>query len=202
MRVARSYDDEAQGNGRRPGLPALLDRGYEVLGLQRAAAHAAEALECLGGNGFVEESGMPVIYRDAPLNSIWEGSGNVAALDVLRAIVREPEGLSAFQAECESAAGAPTPGSTTPCPHPRAGASRLPVSPAPSSGSTTASSRLGGRSRSWPSGSRPRCSSAMRRRRWPMRLRRPSGRGLGRVYGTLPAGVDAKAIIDRALPDD
>ena len=73
---------------------------------KRAAGHAAEALECLGGNGFVEDSGMPLLYRDAPLGSIWEGSGNVAALDVLRAIVKEPAGLPAFMAECELAAGA------------------------------------------------------------------------------------------------
>ena len=51
-------------------------------------AHVAEALECLGGNGYVEESPMPRLYREAPLNSIWEGSGNVIALDVLRAIKR------------------------------------------------------------------------------------------------------------------
>ena len=73
---------------------------------KRAAPHAAEALECLGGNGFVEDSGLPLLYRDAPLNSIWEGSGNVAALDVLRAMVKEPDGLPAFLAECELAAGA------------------------------------------------------------------------------------------------
>ena len=73
---------------------------------KRAPQHAIEALECLGGNGYVEESGMPRLYRDSPLNSIWEGSGNVAALDVLRAMVREPEGLPAFLAECELARGA------------------------------------------------------------------------------------------------
>jgi putative acyl-CoA dehydrogenase len=73
---------------------------------KRAAPHAAEALECLGGNGYVEDSGMPLLYRDAPLNSIWEGSGNVAALDVLRALVREPEGLPAFLGECREATGA------------------------------------------------------------------------------------------------
>ena len=67
---------------------------------------AGEALECFGGNGFIEESPMPLLYRDSPLNSIWEGSGNVAALDVLRAMGREPEGLPAFLAECELAAGA------------------------------------------------------------------------------------------------
>jgi putative acyl-CoA dehydrogenase len=61
----------------------------------------AEALECLGGNGYVEESGLPRLYRESPLNSIWEGSGNVIALDVLRAIDREPESLEAFLAELE-----------------------------------------------------------------------------------------------------
>ena len=59
----------------------------------------AEALECLGGNGYVEESGLPLLYREAPLNSVWEGSGNVNALDVLRALAREPEALDAWITE-------------------------------------------------------------------------------------------------------
>ena len=63
-------------------------------------------LECLGGNGYVEESGLPRLYREAPLGSIWEGSGNVAALDVLRAITREPESVEALLAELDLAAGA------------------------------------------------------------------------------------------------
>ena len=66
----------------------------------------AEALECLGGNGYVEESGLPRLYREAPLNSIWEGSGNVNALDVLRALAREPEVLEAWIAEVGPARGA------------------------------------------------------------------------------------------------
>jgi putative acyl-CoA dehydrogenase len=73
---------------------------------KRTPAFTAEALECLGGNGYVEESGMPRIYREAPLNSIWEGSGNVNALDVLRALAREPETAEAFLAELELARGA------------------------------------------------------------------------------------------------
>ncbi|GAB3886313.1 hypothetical protein GCM10029964_050400 [Kibdelosporangium lantanae] len=73
---------------------------------KRAPMHAAEALECLGGNGYVEDSGMPRLYREAPLQSIWEGSGNVAALDTLRAMARQPESVAAFFAEVESAAGA------------------------------------------------------------------------------------------------
>jgi putative acyl-CoA dehydrogenase len=73
---------------------------------KRGPGHAAEALECLGGNGYVEESGMPRLYRQQPLQSIWEGSGNVICLDVLRALRRAPETLDAFLAECREAAGA------------------------------------------------------------------------------------------------
>jgi putative acyl-CoA dehydrogenase len=65
----------------------------------------AEALECLGGNGYVEESGLPLLYREAPLNSVWEGSGNVNALDVLRALSREPEVLDAWITEVGLARG-------------------------------------------------------------------------------------------------
>ncbi|MGW5076675.1 acyl-CoA dehydrogenase family protein [Rhodococcus sp. NPDC004095] len=72
---------------------------------KRGPGHAAEALECLGGNGFVEESGMPRLYREAPLASIWEGSGNVAALDTLRALGKQPEVLGAFFDELGAAAG-------------------------------------------------------------------------------------------------
>jgi putative acyl-CoA dehydrogenase len=100
MRVARSYDEPGEATFRRFATAVMK---YWVC--KRAPAHAGEALECLGGNGFVEDSGMPLLYRDAPLNSIWEGSGNVAALDVLRALIKEPEGLPAFMAECELAQG-------------------------------------------------------------------------------------------------
>nr|BFE71184.1 hypothetical protein GCM10020092_044850 [Actinoplanes digitatis] len=73
---------------------------------KRQPAVVGEALECLGGNGYVEESGLPRLYRDAPLNSIWEGSGNVQALDVLRAMRRDPGSLDAFRAEVAAASGA------------------------------------------------------------------------------------------------
>lgn len=73
---------------------------------KRAPAHAAEALECLGGNGYVEESGLPRLYREAPLTSIWEGSGNVAALDALRAMARQPETVQAYFDEVSQARGA------------------------------------------------------------------------------------------------
>jgi putative acyl-CoA dehydrogenase len=72
---------------------------------KRTPAVVAEALEVLGGNGYVEESGLPRLYRQAPLNSIWEGSGNVIALDVLRAMGRQSDSLAAVVAEIELARG-------------------------------------------------------------------------------------------------
>jgi putative acyl-CoA dehydrogenase len=72
---------------------------------KRAPTVVAEALECLGGNGYVEESGLPRLYREAPLNSIWEGSGNVTALDVLRALSRSETPAEALLAELDSVAG-------------------------------------------------------------------------------------------------
>jgi putative acyl-CoA dehydrogenase len=100
LRVARSYDLIDEGPLRRLATAVMK---YWVC--KRAPAHAGEALECLGGNGYVEDSGMPLLYRDAPLSSIWEGSGNVSALDVLRAFAKEPQSLPAFLAECELARG-------------------------------------------------------------------------------------------------
>ena len=73
---------------------------------KRAPMVAGEALECLGGNGYIEDFDLARIYRELPLLSIWEGSGNVAALDALRALAREPHTLEAFSAELEKASGA------------------------------------------------------------------------------------------------
>jgi Acyl-CoA dehydrogenases len=106
MRLAGAADrgvrgDASEGAFRRTALAAAK---YWVC--KRAPVHAAEAMECLGGNGYVEESGMPRLFRESPLNGIWEGSGNVAALDVLRALTREPEAVDAFLAEIGKAKGA------------------------------------------------------------------------------------------------
>jgi putative acyl-CoA dehydrogenase len=73
---------------------------------KRTAPMVAEALECMGGNGLVEENGLARLYREAPVNSIWEGSGNVVALDVLRALTREPPAVAAYTAELDLARGA------------------------------------------------------------------------------------------------
>ena len=106
MRLAKAADRAANGDDeekafRRLGLAVTK---YHVCKL--APAHAAEALECLGGNGYVEESGLPRLYREAPLQSIWEGSGNVAALDALRALTRQPAAAEAFFAELDQGRGA------------------------------------------------------------------------------------------------
>ncbi len=188
MRVARSYDDPEDGAFRRFATAVMK---YWVA--KRAPAHAAEALECLGGNGFVEDSGMPLLYRDAPLNSIWEGSGNVAALDVLRAIVKEPAALPAFMAECELAAGGDR----------RLDAHLEHVRRQAESVFTTDDPQFNARRvvedlalaleasllvrHAPPAVADAFCASRL------------GGDG-GRVYGTLPPSADAKAIIERALP--
>jgi putative acyl-CoA dehydrogenase len=100
IRLAGAYDRGEAGFAR----IATAVAKYWVC--KRGPGHAAEALECLGGNGYVEESGMPRLYRQQPLQSIWEGSANVICLDVLRALRRTPEALDAFLAECREAAGA------------------------------------------------------------------------------------------------
>jgi putative acyl-CoA dehydrogenase len=105
MRLAAAADRGARGDRAETALLRLALPAAKFWVCKRAPAVTAEALECLGGNGYVEESGMPRLYREAPLNSIWEGSGNVTALDVLRALVRAPESADAVISEIGLAAG-------------------------------------------------------------------------------------------------
>src|SRR5665811_2072352 len=141
---------------------------------KRAPWHAVECLECLGGNGYVEESGLPRLYREAPLASIWEGSGNVQCLDVLRAMVKSPAAVDAFFAEVR----AEIPGDIETI---EARARRVVERMAlalqasllvrygdPAAADAFCASRLGG---DW-----------------------------GNAFGTLPAGTDFGRIIDRHMP--
>ncbi|WP_314178573.1 acyl-CoA dehydrogenase family protein [Streptomyces winkii] len=109
MRLAAAFD-AAQGEGENAEQERALLRlavpAAKYWVTKRSTPVAAEALECLGGNGYVEESGMPRLLRESPLNSIWEGSGNVQALDLLRALQRSPEALNAFLVEIGQARGA------------------------------------------------------------------------------------------------
>ncbi len=104
MRLARAYDDAADNETWR-SFARLTTAICKYWVCKRTPMHVVEALECFGGNGYVEESGMPRLYREAPLNGIWEGSGNVMCLDVLRAIGRIANGTEAFFDEVALAGG-------------------------------------------------------------------------------------------------
>jgi putative acyl-CoA dehydrogenase len=103
LRLARAYDEAVPGAADFRRLATAVLKYWTC---KRAPVHAAEALECLGGNGYVEEWPLARLYREAPLNSIWEGSGNVQVLDVLRAVQTTPGALAAFFAEVDEAKGA------------------------------------------------------------------------------------------------
>jgi len=185
LRLARSYD-EGDGTFRRFATAVLK---YWIC--KRATPHAAEALECLGGNGYVEESTMPRLLRDSPLNGIWEGSGNVMSLDVLRAMAREPEGLPAFLAECELARGADA---------------RLDAHLDALPGMLAT---LGGEDAQWLARRAVEDLALAFQASLLVRTAPPAvadafcagrlGEARGRAYGTLPAGVSEGAILDRAL---
>ncbi len=104
LRLARAYDEAIGGDEEAANLKRIANAVLKYWICKRAPMHAGEALECLGGNGYVEESGMPRLFRESPLNSIWEGSGNVQCLDVLRAMIKSPAALEAFFAEVQEGA--------------------------------------------------------------------------------------------------
>ena len=188
LRLAGAFDagdDPAEAAFRRFALAVTK---YWVC--KRGAPLAAEALECLGGNGYVEEAPMAQFYRDIQIGTVWEGAGNVVALDVLRAMAKEPEGLPAFLRECELASGA----------DPRFDAHLARVRD-----TVTA---LGEDEPQW----RARAvvedlavalQASLLLRHAPSAVADAfcAGRlgGGGRAFGTLPPGVDADAIVERAL---
>jgi putative acyl-CoA dehydrogenase len=196
MRVARSYDGADEAPFRRFATAVMK---YWIT--KRAPAHVSEALECLGGNGYVEESAMPLLYRDVPLNSIWEGSGNVAALDVLRAISSEREALPAFLAECELGAGA----------DPRLDAHLAAVRQRVAA-LLAADGDVSERLYTGQFEARRLAEELALALQGSLLVRHAPpavadafcasrcDRGGGRVYGTLPSGVAAAAIVERALP--
>ncbi|MBX3703067.1 MAG: isovaleryl-CoA dehydrogenase [Steroidobacteraceae bacterium] len=102
LRLAQAYDREDAGA---VALRRVLTPAAKFWVCKRASAFAQEAMEVLGGNGYVEDSPMPRLYREAPVNSIWEGSGNVVCLDLLRALARERGGTAALEAELSPARG-------------------------------------------------------------------------------------------------
>jgi len=186
-------------------LAAAVDAGETDLGrlatavgkfwvCKRAPVAVGEALECLGGNGYVEESGLPRLYREAPLNSIWEGSGNVIALDVLRALTREPAAVAAVLAEAESAAGADSRLDTA--------AKRLRAE----LGDTGGSAGLEALARQVATLMALVLQGSLLVRHAPAAVAdafcasRLGDGGPGPVFGALPSRVDTAALVDRAAP--
>ena len=189
LRIARAYD-EGTFNPEAVPFRRFATAVMKYWLCKRAPGHAAEALECLGGNGFVEDSRMPNLYRGAPIGSIWEGSGNVAALDVLRALEKEPDGLPAFLTECELATGANA-AFDAHLEHLRGG---LLAGADPFGARALVEDLALALQGSLLIRHAPACvSDAFCSSRF-------GGQG-GRAYGTLPGGVDARAIIDRTFPN-
>ena len=196
MRLARAYDEaHADADAGDDSSDAqLFKRLATAVGkfwtCKRAPNHAFECLECLGGAGYVEESGMPRLYREAPLASIWEGSGNVMSLDVLRALTRSPRSLEVFLAEVEQASGAD---------------SRLDASVAALKDQFSDPATLEQRARRVVESMALCLQGSLLVRHAPDAVadafcasRLSEGKGL--EYGTLPAGVDYEGIIARSRP--
>ncbi len=193
MRLARAYDDRADAAGDAAGSKALRRLGTAVAKYhvcKRGVGVAGEALECLGGNGYVEASGMPRLYREAPLNSVWEGSGNVNALDVLRTLAKEREAVAAFFGELSLSRGAD--------PRYDAWVERLRAGFADAGTLEVRARRVvEDMAVAWQAGLLLRHAPAAVSDAF-CASRLGGDRGLS--YGTLPAGTDFGAIIERATP--
>ena len=196
MRLAAAVDDVGRGDEharllRRIALPASK---YWVT--KRGIAVTAEALECLGGNGYAEESGMPRLYREAPVNSVWEGSGNVNALDLLRAMTREPGTVEALLAEFDAAAGTDARFDTA--------LARLRVWLAEAAAGDDASTQAGARRLA--AAIATLLQGSLLLQHGPAAAAdafcatRLAEGGPSALFGELPAGLDVATLIDRATP--
>jgi putative acyl-CoA dehydrogenase len=189
LRLARGFDESPHDEGQRRFTRLATAVGKYWI-TKRAVAVVAEALECLGGNGNVEESPLPRLYRDAPLNSIWEGSGNVQCLEMLRAVKKDPGTLEIVLQEIRSACGANKNFDTF--------IDRLPREFADSTQLETRARRLAELlalalqgsllvQHTPPAVADAFCASRL-------------GGNSGLVFGTLPADTDFEVIIERSLP--
>jgi putative acyl-CoA dehydrogenase len=189
LRLARAYDADP-ADEQEQMLKRLLTPVIKYWTCKRAPQHTAEALECLGGVGYVEETDLPRLFRQSPLNGVWEGSGNVICLDVLRAVAREPRSLDAYWEEVDAAAGTDA---------------RLDAASAALRAELAAPADIEAQARTLverlalvfqasllvrhapPAVSDAFCASRL-------------GDRSGRAFGTLPSGLDLDPIIERALP--
>jgi putative acyl-CoA dehydrogenase len=193
MRLARAYDEQGGEGGGAPharSLRRIMTAVGKFWVTKRAVLMIPEALECLGGNGYVEESILPRLYREAPVNSIWEGSGNVMCLDVLRAMAKEAGAVEALFGEIRLAAGADK--------RLDAYVSRLEESLRKTDELEVGARKLVERMALALEGSLlvRHAPAAVADAFCASRLTE----GSSATIGTLPAGLDFKAIIDRATP--
>jgi putative acyl-CoA dehydrogenase len=185
--LARQFDEAHAGDERATLIRRIATPVLKYWTCKRAPEHAVEALECFGGNGYVEESGMPRLFRESPLQSIWEGSGNVQALDALRALAKEPAVLEPLLDEIGAGADSE--------PRLATAVADLQAELADPEGIETRARRLVERMALALQGSLlvrhgdPAVADAF----CATRLERD----WGNVFGTLPAGVDTAAIVDR-----
>ncbi|MBQ0851561.1 acyl-CoA dehydrogenase family protein [Streptomyces sp. BH-SS-21] len=191
LRLAGAADRALRGDAQEAAFRRIATAVGKYWVTKRGPAFTAEALECLGGNGYVEESGMPRHYREAPLLSIWEGSGNVNALDVLRALGRAPETGEALFAELALADGADA--------RLDAAVGRLKDQLRDLRDAETGARRLVELMALTLQGSLlvRHAPAAVADAFCATRL----GGDWGHSFGTLPAAADLTAILDRALPD-
>jgi putative acyl-CoA dehydrogenase len=188
LRLAGAADRAIREDARETAFRRIATAVGKYWVTKRGPAFTAEALECLGGNGYVEDSGMPRHYREAPLLSIWEGSGNVNALDVLRALSREPSTAEALFGELALAQGADA---------------RLDTAV------TRLRNRLSGASQTTARRLVEEMALALQASLL-VRYAPPAvadafcatrlGGDWGYAFGTLPEGADLDAIVERALP--
>ncbi|GHI09600.1 DNA alkylation response protein [Streptomyces cellostaticus] len=188
LRLAGAADRAVRGDAGERAFRRIATAVGKYWITKRGPAFTAEALECLGGNGYVEDSGMPRHYREAPLLSIWEGSGNVNALDVLRALGREPDTAEALFAELALARGADA---------------RLDAAVASLRQQLAETDQVGARRLVERMALALQASLLVRHAPHPVadafcasRL----GGDWGHAFGTLAAGTDLDAILERALP--
>ncbi|MET7614883.1 DNA alkylation response protein [Streptomyces seoulensis] len=188
LRLAGAADRAVRGDEGERAFRRIATAVGKYWVTKRGPAFTAEALECLGGNGYVEDSGMPRHYREAPLLSIWEGSGNVNALDVLRALGRSPQSAESFFGELALARGANAhlDAAVASLKDELAGADQLSARRVVERMALTLQASLLVR----------HAPAAVADAFCATRL----GGDWGHSFGTLPSGTDLSAVLDRALP--
>jgi putative acyl-CoA dehydrogenase len=190
LRLAGATDRAGEGDEREALFRRIALASSKYYVCKQGPVFAGEALECLGGNGYSEDSGMPRLYREAPVLSVWEGSGNVAALDTLRAMARQPESVEVFLEELDAGGGADP---------------RLDAAVARLRDQLTDLDDLEYRARSIVESMAKALQGSLL-----VRYGHPAvadafcasrlGGEWGVAFGTLPTGIDSSAILERARP--